>query len=932
MNMLLTKRAFYVFLLQLVTKRRLDDQYIDEDEILAKVKKDLSATQSKSVMLSSSAVCSQCSNPVFISERVHFFKKLYHRSCFKCYNCHKTLNPHTAEVSSDGLILCADNSCSTSVASSPHLSSIARKQMDHNNIINNSNKPSANPMDGISTSRRNQNNPSTSLTNGIPDLKKGNTDDSQVSSTPRALYPKGRVSAMAAHFDNAQGDSQSQGDIQIGSVDNEKRIANGTETDCNLKGTASHTSTKTITAEPSDTVVHGADKESELSLARKKWLFDSASKKPTTTTTTPKPEEDSQEKVNGLNADTEEQSDGSDKVDSIAVNHVTEPEDVNKETDEKLVSVKKTSEILNIRSQAVLNIADQIRKSVPPAHREALENKDTKTTAIKVDENNGNGSTSITVESNSKSTTEEGDIGSAAAENDKVVVLEAIGSKEAEEMEKRDGLGPEIIVSTPNSTKSSPRPSPLPRKKSPAPPTPTPRKRESTDCNQEMPKPSPRVRSRKTKSSDLSRSGSSTSAKEIWRNTDYYPAELNPFESEEHIGDSTTQAERTHHVPKNPFEDEDDEDFGSCNKNESAALPRQDNNGKGASADPRAEINNNNNNSLRETSESPNCRFLSHGEGGRRRAELAPSPPKGSPGKNHKDGDDTTSGGKLYPHVDEKKSPKIQKEYNPFEDDEDEDCEDILSTEGTKGNDNNNGNSPFARGRENTGSTTSSRVSNYGGSLSGTPLQNRSYNSSDVDSLGGGSVSSAPSKKKRRAPLPPNMMGTGPEKQEPSKVVMLNGVELAPASPKSILKKRSSIPSPVEEKTKEPQGENNSASVTALVETPKTGRKLIPASPDLLKGLKINSAGSVSSSFGRSKKRRAPPPKRKVDPLPLDDIKIEYSDLEVQQKELERQGIALEAEIRRLESEVRFCSHIMIVVVIFMFFFCMAFTSWGFFV
>ncbi|CAG7818308.1 unnamed protein product [Allacma fusca] len=150
------------------------------------------------------------------------------------------------------------------------------------------------------------------------------------------------------------------------------------------------------------------------------------------------------------------------------------------------------------------------------------------------------------------------------------------------------------------------------------------------------------------------------------------------------------------------------------------------------------------------------------------------------------------------------------------------------------------------------------------------PPKSPAFSVRSNESFNTGSVS-VRSRKSRRAPLPPSMLQT----VSPTK-------EKRPAPPP---------PRPI--------SSDHLISPKTVGGTPE--KKLIPASPDLLKGLK-NQTNKATAQHYR-KKRRAPPPKRHVTALPEAAIKTELADLAVKEKEFERQGITLEANIRRLMAQ-----------------------------
>lgn len=197
-------------------------------------------------------------------------------------------------------------------------------------------------------------------------------------------------------------------------------------------------------------------------------------------------------------------------------------------------------------------------------------------------------------------------------------------------------------------------------------------------------------------------------------------------------------------------------------------------------------------------------------------------------------------------------TPNLAKPYNPFEDDDN--C-DIGEYEDDK---------PagiFARRNHDDTSSISSKTSDLsntsGIASAGSHLQ-KSFNShasvglSDIKSLSG-STRGRP-RKNRRAPLPPGMTSQQqPLSQNPAEEVQSGGSGTSSPTPK----------------------------------------KIIPVSPEL-KVIK----NQVNAKVQYRKKRRAPPPRRRVEPLPEEQIKTEMRDLEIKQKELERQGISLEGTIR----------------------------------
>lgn len=211
-------------------------------------------------------------------------------------------------------------------------------------------------------------------------------------------------------------------------------------------------------------------------------------------------------------------------------------------------------------------------------------------------------------------------------------------------------------------------------------------------------------------------------------------------------------------------------------------------------------------------------------------------------------------------------TPNPTKPYNPFEDDND----DIGEYEDEK---------PagiFARRNHDDTSSISSKISDLsntsGIAFTGSHSQ-KSFNShsgigvSDITSLPG-SMRGRP-RKNRRAPLPPGMTS-----------------QHQPLPP-----------------SHHPQEVQDSGSGTSSP----TPKKIIPVSPEL-KVIK----NQVNTKVQYRKKRRAPPPRRRVEPLPEEQIKTEMKDLDVKQKELERQGISLESTIREQmasETEASYTSH-----------------------
>src|SRR5690349_6134459 len=104
-----------------------------DDELIESARNSL--PRKKSVLLSSPTVCATCFNPVYISERVLFNKKLYHRSCFRCFNCNNLLNSHTTEVSPNGILCCLEILCHLELQKRSHNKSLnANSSTDRSDV------------------------------------------------------------------------------------------------------------------------------------------------------------------------------------------------------------------------------------------------------------------------------------------------------------------------------------------------------------------------------------------------------------------------------------------------------------------------------------------------------------------------------------------------------------------------------------------------------------------------------------------------------------------------------------------------------------------------------------------------------------------------------------------------------------------------------
>ncbi|CAL8144119.1 unnamed protein product [Orchesella dallaii] len=242
------------------------------------------------------------------------------------------------------------------------------------------------------------------------------------------------------------------------------------------------------------------------------------------------------------------------------------------------------------------------------------------------------------------------------------------------------------------------------------------------------------------------------------------------------------------------------------------------------------------------------------GESAETRGEVTPVATKGAEINNN--GNKTPI---VVPAKPPKPSPRTStpQPYNPFEDEDDIGEYDDDKPTGL-----------FARGSHDDTSSISSKtsdLSNTSGITGGYPSHQKSFNAGDISSLSGSAK--LRSRKNRRAPLPPGM-----------------GPSSTPASANTSLNLSLSI-------------NDGHLATSPNPVCPPSPKKVIPVSPEL-KVIK-NQANKAQYR----KKRRAPPPRRRVEPLPEDQIKTELHDLEIKQKELERQGISLEGNIRQLMSQ-----------------------------
>jgi hypothetical protein len=749
---------------------------VDEDEIMDKVKKSM---PNRSIMLSTSNVCSECKNPVFISERILFMKKLYHRTCFRCSNCKNPLNPHIADVSPDGLLFCVETNC--------HLELL--KQFHHVSPSKDESVVKVPQTDELQI--ENVTNPISKLPHEIEHaLDSGEKENVPLhpSDLPKDKSPTPiQANDKKSDLDEFYGDGQSQGDIQkpliVPLCPNKK-----TNKLMNFAGA----------------MIHAHQTDSDM---------------------------DSAAHIQKSNDGDMHEENIMEEPQSTEMEHSNPVSEVPSKK-ESLTTVNSTHEVTSIKDNAVLSVADRIKLFAAEKESKDIHLNDN-SSEISINsvseepkvskESVESKSSPLSLETeSSQASVQETEIPTSPEKNDESTEPEKKIEEETANPFKEDELGenanePPPLPATPKpqlETNVTPVPSPRSRRRTPEPGT-------VSVTLPPMPSPVPRTR---TKKEMENKKGIHNSAEELWKKKDYYPAELNPFESEEDVPGGTSSkkvgASLTvpKNEPKNPFEDDEDED--------SQVLPSPKPRTSTPISNKLHEINNNGHG----TDRSPGHVSSQNA------ANFNVPPPRPPP-----------------PQMSPRKTPVIVKPYNPFED-EDDDIGEYVEDKPSEA---------LSRVADDT-SSISSKTSDLS-SISSVPTPiPRSLNTSDAEGHGSMKLKS---RKSRRAPLPPSLTPTS----------------------------TASTPSLPSLSVSSEKGE-----VVAI--SPSPTRKVIPVSPKLLKGLK-----SPSNQPYR-KKRRAPPPRRRVDPLPEESIQKEFADLEVRQKELERQGIALESNIRHsMEDEVCMC-------------------------
>jgi hypothetical protein len=870
-----------------VTKRRMD---VNEDEIMDAVRRSMP----KRPVLLASSVCSECQNPVYISERVMFMKKLYHRSCFRCSNCNRPLNPHTAECSLDELLFCPETPChlelqrrSREKFMAEHKAQMLKdKEVEIIDISCSSGEVSCqqSEADDVSLSL------SASVSGDIGDNSEHSFVGSDRIPTPssschedaegaRSLSPsKVKYSSPKTNKSpvNLSSDNQKeyQGDMDVRITPDSGQSSASDIIVVQESDSILSVHSELSANEPSDTLIiqsTSPEPDSAQRTLRNEWLHEQIDKP--------------------------QQKDAEDIPDSPLPPIQSEE-----------VNVKKKLE--SVREKPGVTIADQISKTVPPplptslpppVENVVIEEINLEPSITQIDLQNkeseesfiGEGNIPVitleseesfivednipvitvesetsTVESNTSIQNEESEsfpVDSNATiriedspsvesdirlpnESSEVSISEISPENKNENSESNDDI--QILDSTtkldlsnvsekveeettldsvtvPKDNKPSfsdkVTSSPKVKRRAPQPKRPPPPVTSLT------PSPVPRTRNAKSVISNST---------ELFKKQDYYPAELNPFESEENLVVSSEQSNNStiSKEPKNPFEDDEDE----CQpipvpspRHRARKIPQL-------------------NKTIEVTSSSENLQ--SSNPSGLRGPEVPPQP---SPRKSV--------------------ASAAPKPYNPFEDDED-DIGEFVEERGGK----------LQRNNDESGSICSNLSD-----VSSVPTSTtRSVNTSDVE--GSGSVRFR-SRKNRRAPLPPtpNTTMTSPLATSTAANSPIAS-NLPPPSPKAIPKNSANE----DRNSMDCNSIHPVENVSAAASPSSPQRKLIPVPPDLLKGLKNKTNRAAAQQY--KKKRRAPPPRRRVDPLPEDAIKTELYDLEIKERELERQGITLESNIRTL--------------------------------
>lgn len=744
----------------------------------------------RAVLFNPSNVCVECKNPVFISERVLFMKKLYHRSCFCCSKCKNPLNPNIVDVStnvslSDLSIFCLEKTCHVDVE-------LLRTTVNEScmNFV----------PDGNNECEKTQNaNPSDSC---------ADTQKPSKSNLPTEAITL--VSSMKSEFDNVVEDSRSKGDIEI------EKLPDNELPECSPRASPiPHTPRNTRKLlDFAGSLLHKDELQSESPIKSSPVDGDPVQFEKIEEVLENNGESALIKEVDGVDEQETEVY-----VKPSTNNIENENSNPNDESRSDLLLVKSTAEVISIRENAILTIADQFRANVEETEADnQCKNEKEEQSIDQVESLSSLQSDIITVEENSnkvidacphfdddneqKSRNSVGYPSEATVNQNPPLTDELMkpcewqenNPFEEDEESKCETLKPdETVVSQPAS------PCPVPKMRPPKPPPPK---------FPTSPK-SPTPRSRTNQTVTTPGEDGSQPADELWRKKDYYPNELNPFASEEDLPQAVQEES------KNPFEDDEKEE-----QPPPTPSPRPK---------PRSEINNNS-----KSKASKGSPTLSR----KNAANFNVPPPRPPP-----------------PSL-SRQQPSSAKPYNPF-DDEDDDI-------GAYEDDKPTGGGTFSPKPPDDTSSISSKTSDLS-SISGVPTPTpRSLNASDTE--GTGSLK-ARSRKSRRAPLPPNMML---EQQS-------SPIGISPISGSQKLSSESH-------------------------ETPQ--RKVIPASPKLMKGLDISNNSHKTGFTTPRKKRRAPPPRRRVEPLPEAAIKTEIADLEIKLKELERQGIALETKIRSLPEEV----------------------------
>ncbi|XP_035704896.1 F-actin-monooxygenase MICAL3 isoform X2 [Folsomia candida] len=570
-----------------------------------------------SVLLSSAKMCYECKNPVFISERVIFMKKLYHRSCFCCSKCKNPLNPHIVDLSSDGSLFCLEKTCHAELFKTTIESSLNKCVPDVNNVRNESDHK-----------REDANLPSDSSADIHNNASKLNLPTSvSVDSSMR--------------FRNIvqDEDSHSQGDMQNILQGKEQNILPTQTTPRNTKkfmdfaGSLYNNSDLQVSAEVDNPIPNSGDLTDNESKA-----FTEKDKESNDKESILIPQLEIAEERQEQDTDEQEQEAGESilttETNDIQQQQIEVTQENEPENDNNLLVLKSAEEVTSIRDKAILTVADQFKLNVKEAgqveEEENLELEPSLTSVIIVEEINSNQS----LENHS---VEEIESVESIESTESVIVhpriIEQINDQSVNDTSTNDSstnnpfeeeqtsysenrVELDSLAGTPN---MGTNPTPVPRQRPPKPPPPK--------FAPLSPSPTPRSRSSQQPSSSNRNSRSNMedpkSTTELWKNKNYYPTELNPFASEEDLPEKAA---------KNPFEDDDDDDD---NNDEPTAKPR--------STTPSKEINNNGN-MVKDSPALPN----------KNAANFNVPPPRPPP-----------------PQPSPRKVVIPPKEYNPFEDDDD---------------------------------------------------------------------------------------------------------------------------------------------------------------------------------------------------------------------------------------------------------------------